>query len=84
LTARVVFFHSQDVITAVNNEGLYLAYGVIRNNEKVDNDTDNIKLATLVVAALAKNGLTVRWSGSAVNGNRNPIKFGNWRRAELS
>jgi hypothetical protein len=63
----VVFFHSQDVITAVNSEGLYLAYGVIDNNEKIDDDTDNIKLASMVVAILTSNGLTVRWSGAVTD-----------------
>lgn len=52
-----VFFHTQDTMSAVRGNGLYLAYGAINKN-------DVLRVPHQIVETLVRHGLYTKWEGS--------------------
>ena len=67
-----VFFHNQDTESAVNNAGLYLAYG---SAEGVESHTRAV--GRVIVSVLQKHGLEPAWNGDVSSRIELPIE---WRR----
>jgi len=67
-----VFFHNQDTESAVNNAGLFLAYG---SADAIDIRTRAV--GRVIVAVLREHGLEPTWDGDLSTRIELPI---DWRR----
>ncbi len=79
--ARYVCYHEQDIESAIDGDGLWLAFGAVNWEDGSDDEAQALDVAATCQRLLGAKGLAVRWNGSVEQ--RLQIDEFRWQRREL-
>jgi hypothetical protein len=79
--ARYVCYHEQDIESAIDGHGLWLAFGAMNWQDGSDEEAQSLELAATCKTLLEERGFEVSWNGSTEQ--RLQLKGFRWQRREL-